>query len=147
MAPLFVLVVVSGLARLLGALGFTPLDSTRPALSVGLAAMFCLTASAHFTQPRRSSLIAMVPLALPRAHLLVTLTGVAEVAGAVGLLVPPTNRAAAGCLGLLLIALFPANVHAARAGVPLAGRPPTPLALRTLMQLIFLTACAVVASG
>lgn len=145
MAPLIVLVVVTGLARLLGALGLAAFDATRPALVVGLAAMFCLSASAHFLQPRRAGLIAMVPPVLPRPALLVSLTGVLELAGAAGLLITSTSHAAAACLGLLLIALFPANVHAARAGVRLAGRPSTPLLLRTGIQLIFLTACAVAA--
>lgn len=147
MAPLLVLVLVTGLARLLGALGLTAWDGAPPALAVGLAAMFCLSASAHFTQPRRVGLIAMVPPVLPRPGLLVTLTGVLEIAGAAGLLVPRTGHVAAACLGLLLIALYPANVHAARAGVPLAGRPAAPLRLRTGAQLVFLGACTAVALG
>jgi uncharacterized membrane protein len=37
---------------------------------------------------------------------------------------------------LLLVALLPANVSAARRGVPMGGKPPTPLRLRILMQLL-----------
>lgn len=39
-------------------------------------------------------------------------------------------------LVLLLVALLPANVSAARRGVPMRGKPPTPLRLRILMQLL-----------
>jgi uncharacterized membrane protein len=36
---------------------------------------------------------------------------------------------------VLLIAMFPANVHAARTGVTLRGQPPTPLWFRAPLQL------------
>lgn len=49
--------------------------------------MFLVTASAHWGV-RSPDLVRMVPLTFPDAELLVTITGVAEIAGAVGLLVP-----------------------------------------------------------
>ncbi|MFI9011380.1 DoxX family protein [Actinosynnema sp. NPDC053489] len=143
MAPLIVLVVVTGLARLAG-LAVAWFDSWPHAVAVGLAAMFLLTGSAHFTGPRRDRLVAMVPPGLPNAAGLVTLTGVLELAGAVGLLVPPTSRVAAACLAVLLVVMFPANVHAARAGT---GVKTMPLPVRTLVQLVFLVAAAVVVIG
>jgi uncharacterized membrane protein len=99
----------------------------------GLAAMFVLTGVMHFVG-MRDQLIAMVPPALPAPGLLVTITGVLELAGAAGLLLPRTAPWAAGGLSLLLVAMFPANVHAALAGTG------TPLLPRTLMQLLFLAA-------
>jgi uncharacterized membrane protein len=68
----------------------------------------------------------------------VFLTGIFEVLGAIGLLVPGLNRAAGVALILFLIAVFPANVHAARAGVTLRGKPATPLALRLPLQLLLI---------
>jgi uncharacterized membrane protein len=56
------------------------------ALRIALAAMFLLTASAHWGK-RRDDLIRMVPAALPRPDLLVTVTGICEILGAVGLLI------------------------------------------------------------
>lgn len=144
MAPLVALAVITGLARAIGWLGIDWLDSWPHAAQVGLAAMFALTASAHFTKPRRDLLIAMVPPGLPNPPALVTLTGVLEVAGAIGLLEPPTSRVAAVALGLLLIALFPANVRAARMDL---GIKTMPLPLRTVVQLLFVGACAVAAAG
>ncbi|HEX6202039.1 MAG TPA: hypothetical protein VF100_03480, partial [Thermoanaerobaculia bacterium] len=47
-------------------------------------------------------------------------------------------RAAAVGLILFLVAVFPANVHAAREGVLLRGEPATPLLPRTLLQLLFI---------
>jgi uncharacterized membrane protein len=108
-------------------------------LRIALAAMFLLTAWAHFGA-MRGDLIRMVPPVFPRPDLVVTLTGIAEIAGAAGLLLPRTAPWAAGCLAALLVAMFPANVHAALQGVTLDGRAPTPLVLRTLLQVAFVLA-------
>ncbi|TDB79655.1 DoxX family protein [Micromonospora sp. KC721] len=140
MAPLIALLVGTTLARLAGLAGVDALDGWQPALRVGLAAMFVLTGIAHFTAPRRADLIAMVPPRLPRPELLVTATGVLELAGAAGLLIPATARWAAAGLTLLLLAMFPANVSAARRRLTLAGRPVTPLGPRTALQALFIAA-------
>lgn len=145
MAPLLTLVLVTLLARGVGALGVTYVATWPDAVAIGLAAMFLVTASAHWTQPRRDGLIAIVPPSLPRPDLLVTVTGVLEVAGAVGLLVPATRTAAAICLALLLLVMFPANVRAAR-GAHHEAAPRTPLVPRTAMQVLFVGAAALVAA-
>ena len=80
----------------------------------------------------------MVPKVFPNPRFLVYLTGVLEVLGAVGLLVPMTRSFASLGLCLLLMAMFPANVNAARKGVLLRGKMPTPLWLRGPMQVLFI---------
>ncbi|MGW3892948.1 DoxX family protein [Micromonospora chokoriensis] len=147
MAPLIALLVGSALARLAGLAGISALDGWHPALRVGLALMFTLTAVAHFVGRRRADLIAMVPPRLPRPDLLVTATGVLELIGAIGLLVPATARIAASGLALLMLAMFPANVSAARRRLTLAGRPVTPLAQRTALQLVFVAAAVAISFG
>ncbi|MCM6776315.1 DoxX family protein [Nocardia sp. CDC159] len=142
MAPLIVLVVVTGLSRLTGWLLIDWLDSWPHAARLGLAAMFVLTASAHFLPPRRGALIAMVPPRLPAPAALVTLTGVLELAGAAGLLIPPVAPVAALCLAALLVVMFPANVRAARAGI---GVKTMPLSARTVVQTVFIGACVLAA--
>ncbi|CAA9520659.1 MAG: hypothetical protein AVDCRST_MAG05-3586 [uncultured Rubrobacteraceae bacterium] len=137
MVPLGVLLVSLLVFRGLGALGVEPLSDWRNAAAGALALMFLFTASAHFTGTRRD-LISMVPSVFPRPELLVSVTGVLEVLGAVGLLVPATRGLAGIGLILLLVAMFPANVAAARRGVPLRGKPPTPLPLRLSLQLVFI---------
>ncbi|MEH0935232.1 DoxX family protein [Micromonospora psammae] len=146
MAPLIALVAGTALARLAGLAGVAPLDGWHPALRVGLALMFTLTGVAHFTG-RRADLVAMVPPALPRPDLLVTLTGALELLGAAALLVPATARWAAAGLALLMLAMFPANVSAARRGLTLAGRPVTPLATRTVLQVVFVAAAVAISFG
>jgi uncharacterized membrane protein len=101
--------------------------------------MFLITASAHWGKQRRD-FIAMVPRVFPRADLMVTLTGVLEILRAVGLLIPTTATAAAVCLAVLLIALFPANVRAARENLTIGGRPATPRPFRALLQVVFISA-------
>ena len=137
MVPLGVLLVSLLVFRTFGALGFEPLSEWRTAAACALAVMFLFTASAHFTRTKKD-LIAMVPSVFPRPELLVSATGVLEVLGAVGLMVPATRSLAGIGLVLLLVAMFPANVAAARKGIPLRGKPPTPLSLRLFLQLVFI---------
>lgn len=85
----------------------------------------------------RKDLIAMVPPSFPRPDLLVFFTGILELAGAAGLLFQTTRYWAAMGLILLLAALFPANVSAARRGIKLRGRLATPLWIRAPMQILF----------
>ncbi|MER7457122.1 DoxX family membrane protein [Micromonospora sp. NPDC126480] len=144
MVPLIALLAGAGLARLAGLAGVAALDGWQPALRVGLALMFVLTGLAHFAPRRRADLVAMVPPRLPRPEFLVTVTGVLELLGAVALLVPATARWAAAALAVLLLAMFPANVSAARRKLTLAGRPVTPLGARTALQVVFLAAAAAV---
>lgn len=113
----------------------------------GMSLMFVVTGVVHFVPLFRRGMVAMVPSWLPAPGLLVTVTGVAEIAGAAGLWLPQTARAAAICLGLLLVAMFPANVHAARNGIELAGKPPTPIPRRTAEQVLYLAAAAFAAFG
>jgi uncharacterized membrane protein len=144
MAPFIVLVTSFAVLRSLGFLGVEVLDSWVTSLRGALSLMFLLTASAHWGR-KRADLVRMVPPSLPDPNLLVTLTGVAEVAGAVGLLVPRLAPWAAGGLAALLVAVFPANVRAAREGLSIGGRPATPLLVRTTLQVVFLT--TVLAAG
>jgi uncharacterized membrane protein len=137
MVPLVVMLVAIVLSRAAGAIGLASLDSWHAATRVGLAAMFLLTGVAHFNR-LRADLIRMVPRQLPNPGALVTATGVAELLGAVGLLVPMTARLAAVGLAVLLVALFPANIYAARSGATLAGRPATPLRWRLPLQILWI---------
>jgi uncharacterized membrane protein len=68
------------------------------------------------------------------------LTGLAELAGAVGLLLPRLAPWAAGGLALMLLAMFPANVHAALKDLSIGGTPVTPLGPRIAMQVVFIAA-------
>jgi uncharacterized membrane protein len=137
LAP-FIVLVVSALAFwLAGRAGVAVFQDASFVLRAALSIMFLLASSAHWGK-KRPDLIRMVPSVFPRPDFLVTMTGVLEIRGAIGLLVPNTARAACACLALLLIALFPANIHAARQHLTIAGRRVPPLPVRGTMQLVFI---------
>ena len=113
MVPLIALVISFLLFFLAGKAGVTAFADTGFALRCALAVMFVLTASAHWGK-RRPDLVRMVPPAFPNPGLMVTISGVLELLGAIGLLLPLTARTSCICLAVMLVALFPANVYAAR---------------------------------
>lgn len=146
MAVFLTLVLGSAAARAIGLLGVDYLDNWTRAIAVGLAAMFAMTGIAHFVNPLRRDMIAIVPPTLPAPGVLVSVTGVLELAGAVGLLYPPTRVAAATCLLLLMLAMFPANVYAARMPNPPKSMT-TRLSVRTAEEGVYLAAAVIVAVG
>ena len=135
MIPFAVLVVLFVLLYVAGRFGVPVPYGWWTALRLALSGMFLLTASAHWGK-RRPDLIQMVPPAFPRPDLLVTVTGVLELLGAIGLMLPATAPYAALGLALLLLAVFPANIHAARNHQTIAGRPVESALPRTLLQIV-----------
>jgi uncharacterized membrane protein len=133
-------------ARLVGLLGVDYVDSWPQAIAVGLAVMFVMTGVAHFVPAMRRDMIAIVPPPLPAPGSLVTITGALELAGAAGLLYPPTRVAAAVCLFLLMLAMFPANVYASRMPQPPKSMT-SRLDVRTVEEIVYLGAAVVVGLG
>ncbi len=86
---------------------------------LGLA--FVAAGVGHFVDP--GTYVAMVPGWIPWAGAAVFWSGVAEVAGGIGVLVPRLRRVAGWGLIALLVAVFPANVDAALHGMELFGGP------------------------
>lgn len=144
MAVLLALVLGSLAARVAGWFGVGYVDSWPSAIAVGLALMFFMTGVAHFTPGMRRDMIAIVPPRLPSPERLVAITGVLELLGAVGLLYPPTRVAAAICLFLLMLAMFPANIYAAQ----MPDTPPSMtanLGVRSVQEVVYLAAAIFVA--
>ncbi|PFN83929.1 hypothetical protein COJ85_27435 [Bacillus sp. AFS076308] len=139
MAPFIVLILSFLILRITGVLGISYFDAWDTSLRVAVALMFLLTATAHWGK-RRPVLIKMVPPGVPNPEFIVTITGILEIVGAIGLLIPLTSRIPSIGLALLLIFMFPANIYAARKGITFSGKPSTPLFSRTIIQIIFLTA-------
>jgi len=143
MVPFVVLVLLFVLFNILGHFQIPAAFGWWTSLRLALAGMFFLTASAHWGK-RRPDLIRMVPPALPRPDLVVTATGIMEVLGAIGLTLPKAAPYAALGLAAMLLAVFPANIHAAREHLAIAGRPVEALLPRTLLQIMFLAATVAV---
>jgi uncharacterized membrane protein len=81
-------------------------------------------------------MVTIVPTFFPYRPQLILLSGVLELAGAVGLLLPAFTRAASACLAVLMIAIFPANVYAANQFVGGLHMPGVPV--RLAMQVIYI---------
>ncbi|MFD9539347.1 hypothetical protein [Streptomyces sp. NPDC060022] len=131
--------------RLLGLLGVSRFASWRTSAAHGLAVMLVATATAHFAprgmgmMPGHDDMAAMVPPVVPFPRVMVYLTGVLELAGAVGLVRTRTRTAAGIGLAVLFVLMFPANVYAAVEDIPFNGDPATPLWFRVPEQLVFIT--------
>lgn len=83
-----------------------------------LLTVFMVAAGAnHFVAPGPYE--AMVPSALPDPALLVQISGVFEILGGLGLILPATRRLAAWGLVALFLAVFPANINMAINHLPL----------------------------
>ena len=72
---------------------------------------FIFSGVMHFVRPR--FYLAIMPDYLPAHKELVDASGVAEIAGGLGTLVPATRRVASWWSIATLIAVFPANLHMA----------------------------------
>jgi uncharacterized membrane protein len=146
MLPLIVLLVAWIAFRLAAVAGLLPAAASwSDALRFAFALMFVLTGITHFVPRGRAEMTAMVPPSLPRPDLLVTLTGILELLGAAGLLIPSLVRVSACAFIALLVAMFPANIRAARMQLTVAGRPAMPLSLRLPLQIFWISALAWIA--
>jgi uncharacterized membrane protein len=92
----------------------------------------------HFVSP--DAYEAMVPRALPSPSALVVISGLAEIAGGLGLILPATRRLAAWGLVLLFLAVFPANINMAINHLPLGTHevPTWALWARLPLQLVLI---------
>ncbi|HEY3854294.1 MAG TPA: DoxX family membrane protein [Verrucomicrobiae bacterium] len=85
--------------------------SGRIGLRWAAAGFFLLAGLNHFLIPGFYQQI--VPPGFPSPKMLVIISGLAEMAGGLGLLIRPVRRLAGWGLILLLIAMFPANIYMA----------------------------------
>ena len=86
-----------------------------------MAPAYIVAGVLHFVVPELY--VQIIPPIFPAPLALVYLSGLAEIAVGIGLLVPRTRRYAAWATVALLVAIFPANVYMATHGVIIAGMP------------------------
>ena len=84
-----------------------------------LSLLFLVTGTLHFVTP--GPFLRIMPPFLPWPGAMVAISGVAEILGAIGLLLPALRRPAAYGLAVLLVAIFPANIYMAVAHIPFPG--------------------------
>ena len=137
MVVLLILILSCLIFRALGFAGLPAFATWQASARDALSLMLVFTGVSHFTF-MKEDFVRMMPPAIPWLRGWIYITGVCEIAGAVGLLLPGFRRAAAYALIAFFLAVLPANIHAARAGVTLRGKPPTTLWLRIPMQILFI---------
>ena len=101
---------------------------------VGLAAFWTAAGTLHFARPGMYE--AIMPDYLPAHRELVYASGVAELAGGLGVLPQRTRRGAGWWLLATLAAVFPANVHMALNPERYASIPPALLWARLPLQIL-----------
>jgi uncharacterized membrane protein len=110
-----------------------------------LAVAFVVMGALHFVPTAARGMAAIIPPALrgsdertPRR--LVAVTGLCEIAGGVGLLVPALQTPAGILLAVFLVAVFPANAFAARHPERF-GRIAIPFWPRLVGQIVLIVLC------
>lgn len=103
-----------------------------------LGGFFIVAGLMHFLATEEY--VAMMPVYLPWHEGLVYLSGFFEIAGGIGVLLPKQRRAAGVGLIVLLVAVFPANVHVAIHQLPIGDSQLSPALLwaRLPLQLALL---------
>jgi len=92
------------------------------ALCVLLAVLMVAGGVMHFVAPRAYA--RTIPRFFPAPHALVAVSGVFEILGGFGLLLPQTRSWAAWGLIALFVAVFPANVNMAVNRIGFGRKPP-----------------------
>jgi uncharacterized membrane protein len=119
---------------LLARRGLCPFGWMQWLLRVIVALPLLVSGVVHFTGTAMMATI--IPPFFPYRTQLVLVSGVLELAGAVGLLLPAFTRLASSCLALLMIVIFPANVYASGRNVGGLHMPSVPV--RLAMQIIYI---------
>jgi uncharacterized membrane protein len=88
---------------------------------IAAAIFFSVAGSWHFFRP--APYVKIMPPFIPAALAMVYISGSAEIAGGLGLLLPPVRGMAGWGLVALLIAVFPANIYMAVDHVQVTANP------------------------
>jgi uncharacterized membrane protein len=85
-----------------------------------LAIFYLLAGIAHLRSPE--GFLAITPRWVPYPEFVIAFTGVAEIAGAIGLMIPKLRYAAGIGLALYALCVWPANIHHMINNVEVAGQ-------------------------
>ena len=109
-------------------------------IALGLLAFGMIAiGTTHFTNPE--PFVRIIPAWLPAPLWLVWISGVFEIAGGIGVVIPRTRRIAVWGLIALYVAVFPANLNMAIHEIQLNPQDPIPvwaMWLRLPFQILFI---------
>lgn len=115
------LLLLTGLAWIAHALGVPGLPTPAARMRFALVGALLFFGGDHLLTPERY--LPMVQGLVPWPSFIVAFTGICEIAGALGLLIPRLRRLAGIMLAIYFIAVFPANIRNAVQGLGVAGLP------------------------
>lgn len=136
-----VTLIATAVAALLHLFSWGPFSDLVAIPATGLVAMGVMGFIGRLIRTVREHLVGIVPSRLPRPEVFVWITGLLELAGAVGLLIPVTQPWAAAGFALLLICVFPANIKDARDQGAADGSFTRRITVRGAQQVFFLALC------
>jgi uncharacterized membrane protein len=105
---------------------------------ISLSVLLIFSGTAHFYKTQEMAM--MLPDYVSFKSGIIYMTGVLELLGAIGILIPRVRRLAGICLILMFVGFLPANVHAAFKYVAFGGHAygPKYLLFRIPLQLFFI---------
>lgn len=135
---LFIVVGTYGVLTLLNATVQSVYLSQSLRGRLSLAIFFIFTGTSHFLMP--AEMAQMLPSFIPLRVEIIYLTGILEILGAIGVLIPGLERLSSVALILFLFGVLPANIYAAITSVEFGGHAlgPVYLLLRVPFQLFLI---------
>ena len=133
--PIFVIALSIPLFFVVGRGGYSSFGWLQTGIRVFVSIILLIAACGHFLRP--AMFAAAIPPAFPDRFALAILSGVCEAAGGIGLFVTSTQRAAALCLAIFMVAIFPANIYIAGQVIGPVTMPEVPV--RGAIQIVFIT--------
>jgi uncharacterized membrane protein len=130
------LLIPAGLLAGLKRLGVINAISSAVPYRVGASHLFVFTGIGHFALTEEMALILGAAVSDPIPT--VQITGILEIAGAIGIWFPKWRRSTGQCLIAMLIAFLPFNVYAAIQHVPFGGHEYGPIYLLVRIPFQFL---------
>jgi uncharacterized membrane protein len=126
---MLLLIIVGTYAGLTGLNQLIPRLNLSPSLRgrLGVAVFFIFTGLSHFAMPEEMA--QMLPPSFPLRVEMIYVTGVLEILGAIGLLIPGLERLASVALILFLMGVLPANIYSALNYVEFGAHASGPLYL------------------
>ena len=97
------------------------LDRLRLIARLVLVTIYAVIGALHLAGPAK--FLAIMPPVVPHPQAVIVFTGLCEVAGAIGLLIPRTRRLAGTMLAIYAVCVWPANIYQAFWHIP---APPLP---------------------
>jgi uncharacterized membrane protein len=119
MTVFLIIIILAIILQTAAKIGINPQKNFRANARIATGIAFIFTGVSHFMIPEK--FMEMMPPFLPAPVFLIYLSGIFEILGGIGLIIPATKHLAAIGLILLLLAVFPANIYVALNNVQLGG--------------------------